>query len=595
MAGQALYQANRIGPALKTGYDQFAWVRKSYGFMAREYGGRHYGQSSDGIKRPVNLLNQFVDTIIPNLLNQRPKIIGRSKIAQLRGEAELVALGLDLLWKDMDLVDRTHQIILDALLSPIAVAKFGLRAGADIVKIGERGHMLGQPYMARVSPDDFVADPAARTLEEVCWQAHRYRVPRIYALESGIYDPAAIEKLTPLGRGDRSDERSDVEQLSAGKDKERFAAQEYIELWDVAIRNEDQWLIGTLAGMKGGDVEPMWVNIDGEPFEFDGSDSGPYEILTFHRMPDNLPGVSPAMSWLDLHEATYKLYRKMIGQAMRAKKNAVYTRSAKDDALTLKEAEDGEMIAVDNAEGIKEIETGGVQEQGFVMLQSMQTQWNVAAGNPELLSGAGVQSDKATGQQILQANASTRLAFMKDKVWRFTNAIHKHLAGYLMSDPLISLPLPYRIEGGEYVDVVYDSATRRGDSRQLVFETELSSMVGSDPAIALKRKIEGLNVLAQFVPMAGAINLQALARQIGREIGWDDIDEIINDMERQAMLMGAIPPNGMAQPAGMYGAPRPDGQMGAGPRQGVGGGPNERAGMVRGAYGVGAEMQGAMA
>jgi hypothetical protein len=593
VAGRALYEPAKMGPALKTGYDRMDWVRKSYGKMVRSYTGRHYGDAGGG-KSPVNLLAQYIHTVIPNLLNQRPRNIGRSRIAQLQGEATLVAIALDLLWEDLRLVDRTQALILDGLLAPWGVAKIGLRATEDIVKIGERGIMLGQPYVARVSPDDFAVDPAARAIEEFCWQAHRYRVPKEYALESGIYDADAIQRLEPMGKGEHGKPKSGVEEISGKSDKDRYAAQEYIELWDVAVREEDKWLIGTMT-MSGGQVEPAWVNAGGEPIEYDGAAEGPYELLTFSRVPDNAPGLSPGATWLDLHEATDKLYNKMINQALRSKQNFAYNRAASDDAMTLAKAPDGEGIAVDNVDTLMPITTGGVAKESYEFLSSMMGMWNNSAGNMQLLAGNDIQSDKATGQQILQANANTRLSYMKDRVWRFLNAINTRLATYIVTDPLIQAPLPYRLPGGEMVDVVYDAATRKGDMVQMTFEVELASMTGRDPDIALKRKMEALDKLATYVPLAGAINLQKLARQLGREIGWLDMDEIVNDLEQQALYMqagiGQVPRAGMPGAGGQMGDP--GAAPGASPTAGVGG-INERAGMVRGAMGVGAEMQGAM-
>lgn len=600
MAGLTLLNAETAGTALDAGYSRLKWARDSYGKMTMEYAGRYYGAKPKGRKRPVNLLAQYVHTIIPNLLNQRPSHIVRSRLAALRGEATLLGMALDLLWTDMGMVDRIHALILDALLSPIAVAKIGLRAGPDVCKVGERGIMLGQPYVCRVSPDDYAADPAARSIEELCWEAHRYRIPKQYALDCGIYDADTINRLQPLSKETKgeNDDRSGVEDASGsgGGDPERFSAQDYIELWDVAIRNEDQWLIGTLANQSELNTR-AWINIDGEPIEFEGDAAGPYEHLNFHRVPDNLAALSPGMTWLDVHEAVDKIYNKMIQQALRTKRNFAYNRTAHDDALTLGAAPDGEGVAVDDVNTLKPIDIGGVVGDFYPMIDSLTGMFNASAGNMQLLSGSGVQSDKATGQQILQANAQTRLGFMKDRVWRFINALDRRLGGYLVTDPLIKLPLPYRLPGGEMVDVTYDAATRRGDAAQFTFESDMATMVGRDPEIAMKRKLEALQVMEGLIPaaQAGIINLQALARQVGREVGWTDMDEVFNDVENQQMLGAAIGPIPTAAPGGAGQPGQPGAIPPGGPEAGVGQMPNRRAGMVRSAYGTGAEMQGAVA
>ena len=123
---------------------------------------------------------------------------------------------------------------------------------------------------------------------------------------------------------------------------------------------------------------------------------------------------------MDLHEAIDKLYWKMIRQALRAA-DADFQPGAHDDARRSKEAADGDHLEVDDVNQHKVLDFGGVQKDAYPFIGSLMEMWNNAAGNMQLLSGSGLQTDKATGQSILQANA-TRLGFQKDKTWRFAAA-----------------------------------------------------------------------------------------------------------------------------------------------------------------------------
>jgi len=612
VSGSRTQDPANMAKALDAGYKRLKWARESFARNCRERAGRHYGAKKDNKPRPVNLLSQFVETITPNLLNQRPKHSCKSRMAELRGEADLLAMAVDMLWEQQNLVDLVQDVIQDALLSPFGIAKIGLRAGEDIIKIGDEGIMLGSPYVQRVSPNDFNIDPAARSLREAGWMANRYRICKEYALDSGIYDPDAINRLVSMQNSGQSTADSKVETLSVGGDN-RFEGTDLIELWDVAMREENRWLIGTISAVDG-TFSKEWVNAGAKLLEYNGDAAGPFEILTFHRIPDNTPGLSPGSTWMDLHEAIDKLYWKMIRQALRARQMQISSRGAHDDALTLKEAADGDHLEVDDVNQHKVLDFGGVQKDAYPFIGSLMEMWNNAAGNMQLLSGSGLQTDKATGQSILQANAQTRLGFQKDKTWRFCSSLSRRLADYCLTDPEIKLPLPYKTMNGQTYTMYYDAATRQGGpmgklaleqivqatlqgkdvakieeeaKAHFIVEVDQNTMVGRDPELVVQRKLETMGILAKmgvpFLPIP-------LARQIGRDIGWTDLDEAIGDIDNQAMLAGAMgmapmqaPPAGQVPP----GAPVTPGMP-----QVAAAGPQAQAQQGMQAYGRGAPQRG---
>ena len=88
--------------------------------------------------------------------------------------------------------------------------------------------------------------------------ANRYRICKEYALDSGIYDPDAINRLVSMQNSGQSTADSKVETLSVGGDN-RFEGTDLIELWDVAMREENRWLIGTISAVDG-TFSKEWVN-----------------------------------------------------------------------------------------------------------------------------------------------------------------------------------------------------------------------------------------------------------------------------------------------------------------------------------------------
>ena len=88
---------------------------------------RHYGAKKDNKPRPVNLLSQFVETITPNLLNQRPKHSCKSRMAELRGEADLLAMAVDMLWEQQNPYGSGAGCDPGRPAVPFGIAKIGLR------------------------------------------------------------------------------------------------------------------------------------------------------------------------------------------------------------------------------------------------------------------------------------------------------------------------------------------------------------------------------------------------------------------------------------------------------------------------------------
>lgn len=536
----------------------------------QEYLGRWY-DDGDNKKRPLNLLAQYANIIVPNLVGRLPSNSPKARNPMLRFEATLLGLALDDLQERLDLYTFYRMMAFDAIFSPCAICKVGIKAGAELYKIDGRSYDPGAIYVSPIDFDDFGFDPTAKNRESVGWERHQYYPILQDVLDSGVFagKEDLLISLPKMGqRTQSSDEHPSDRNEDLGPD--RYAV-DRICLRDYAIYEKGRTRIVTMAGGKAAESQTEFL----ADVEFEGPDGGPYEQLCFNPVSTAYLGVPPVAFIRDIAEAGERITNKMIRQAERAKQVFVYSKSASDDAMTLRKAADGDAVGVDNAESVKPIVYGGVDPQNYDFSAWMNQQFNNLSGSAQMLSGTEKIADTATEAQIMQANASARLREMKDRMESFMDRVTARLGWFLTVDPLIKLPLPYRLPGGETVEAVYSAEEREGCWYDFNFKVRRGSAVGIDPMVRIKRIGDMLTILQNFIPLgqAGLVNIPGLGRLLGAEYDVDNLDEILNDpmlMMQLQSIVGAIPgvPNpqlpGMA--GGMPGAPMLPGgpQMGGG-------------------------------
>ena len=107
-----------------------------------------------------------------------------------------------------------------------------------------------------------------------------------------------------------------------------------------------------------------------------------------------------------------------------------------EDAETLRQASDGEVVGVNNPDAIQEKRMGGIDQQNFgFMLQSKQL-FSWLAGNLDSLGGLGASSETVGQDAMLQASNSRRLSAMQDQVLLFTKKVLSDFGYWVWTDPL---------------------------------------------------------------------------------------------------------------------------------------------------------------
>lgn len=503
--------------------------------MLKQYAGRRYDYT-DGMHKaePINMIFQAVQALIPGLVYNTPEAKIDTENLQLRNFAQVFELAVNHLVKRIDLRDTLRAVLVDAIFG-LGILKVGLTFGNE-VSIDGMLHDIGQPYADRVSLDDFVIDPAARKWEEAVFTGNRYRLPLDYVRTCGLYENT--DKLRAKYQEYGSDHKAENLSNGSAGEEEIYEMVEYVELYDLYIPQDNVTVTIPCTAAEG--IAPLRV----VPWE--GPRRGPYELLYFHYMPDNIMPISPASVWMDVHEMINTQARKMKNQAERAKTVLAYQSTAAKDAQNIVESGDGQTVQVDHIDGLKEFHTGGAEDDGYKWLAALKGIFSDISANSDLLGGLGTpNTSTATEGSILNANAQTVLGDKKEQMYSFVGHVFEKLAWFLWTDPLIEQQLARRDPQNGDVQEVFASDAKQGDFFDYAFNVVPMSMARQDPQVRQQKVIQFFTQFwfptAQMAMQQGLIpNVLGAAKMLARELELKGIDELYSAMNPQTM-QGLIP------------------------------------------------------
>lgn len=537
----------RVQLAAHAGFKRMRNFRSARLMFIRSFVGPYYDKDHGNVgAEPLNLIFNAIRVLVPNLVSNFPKHNVATEFLAYREYANLLGLALDFNSKQIEIVETYRRWIVDALFT-MGILKTGIADSGKAINFGDNFIIdPGEIYTANVDFDNFTFDPTIRgDLREAAFMGDRIIVPRREVLESGLYNNALVEQLPNVharpesGRG-RS--VSDLSRSNIGTDAFLEQEIELLELWVPAAN-----AIVTVPGASNVFFED-YLRVD----DHDGDSTGPYTFLSFTPpVPNNPLPIAMVGIWQDLHTMANKMAVKIMDQASRQKDITVYKPSAADDAVELRDASDGDAVAVEDPDGVRVMSYGGQarsNEGHVIMLQSW---FNMMAANPQGIGGQDLRADSATEANILNQNANIGLSDMNDLIY-IAGAKEARKRAFLMhTDPLINIPLvtrePLQLAGGtqmQEVQVFLTPEARRGDFFDFAFEFQQDSMKKVDHTVRLQRAFDfGVRILPTAVNaavMASQVgipfNLPVYLRKMAEAAGIDWLDEVFFDPNFQQRI-----------------------------------------------------------
>ena len=488
----------------------------------RELVGSHYSDNGAKDKVPINLLELAINIYMQRLAAQSPKAEVTTDYAQLKEICTRAEIGGNQYLEDMKLGDTLQSAVMGGILCQ-GVVKTGLRAKSE--KRGGEDLLISKSFAAYVSLDDWVQDMTASDDEGSQFEGNFYYTTVEDAEEMF---PEFVGKFEEVDKQtqDNEDKAHNISEEGEGQ-REEF--QSRVRLIDIYLPKQKLVLRCSTNDDDNDPIKKVLADID-----WSHRKRGPFHKLAFMKIDNNAIPVAPAMHWRDIHDLSNRLFRKLGRQADRQKTVTGVRAGADEDGNRLIDANDGDMIKLDDPQATKEYKYGGIQPQSLGFLVMVRDLFSYMAGNLDVLGGLGPQSETLGQDRLLSASASMRIQKMQKTTILFAKEIIEDIFMYMWEDPLYNPTLTKKVKGFDdvAVQVPFGPDDRQEEFLRLNIDIEPYSMQHTTP----EAKLQGLRtilteIVAPFLPMMQAqgiaIDMEMLFRKVSKLGNIPEINDII--------------------------------------------------------------------
>lgn len=511
-------EIKRLRNASRYSYTKLLPFRTKRLEWLKQFATNNYGENAANRKTVMPYLTLGVQIITRLLAANAPQCLVTAKAQHLKDQVANWEIALNQLLRDIEYQGLQDAAVLDAM--------FGL----GLLKLGQRpdykdGRAEPRIFSDVVDLDDWVHDVKARRWVECAFMGHRYRLDLEDAKQDPRFDSKVAGKLEPTpvdpsrdGGGERAENISG-DDTEEGKDAQ---VHEQVELCELFLPKEK--LLVTYA----------WYDEDAQPLavqKWTGPAHGPYHRLCFEQVPSNVMPLPPVALWYELHELSNVLWRKIGNQATRQKNYTAYRASGSQDAERIKGAKDGEMIRMDDPEGVQERSAGGVDPRNLALAIQLKQFVSFFGGNWESLGGLSPQADTLGQDQLLKASSSAQIEKMAERVVAFDRAVIRDLAWYVAQDPDYTMDIKKGPEGYE-VPVKFQPGAKGERWLDLNIDIEPYSLRHNTPQMRLNTIMQitqGLLLPAMPLLMEQGIqvDMAGLLRLISKYSNTPELEDIL--------------------------------------------------------------------
>jgi len=519
---------SRLTKAIEADYRSLEWVRNLKRGLVESYAGSGYGKPRSPRKEKlVNLALQTVEANNIGLVAQRPRVLVSTHRPELKYFAKLFTVTLNDYIEEIGLEFTFGRCVMDAQFG-MGILKLHLTESAMEL---DRWADPGLPYASNLPVDNFVFDTNAPCWESVRYAGDSYRMA--YSdLDHPMFDPAAVQWLVASKRSEDDDRTS---RLSRGNESSQDELEEMVDLTDIWFPREGRIYTFPLASrgqfqIKGPPVAAM---------DWEGGERGPYPILSFLDVPDNIIPTSMLASLAPGERLINNILRKQGRQADRHKEITTFPAGAEEDMRKIINTSDGGTANVNNPEQIKQLFYGGVDPRNQAFVGSMLQLHNAAAGNPAGKLGLGAQAPTASQEQIIQGRIGSKDASMQYKVLDFSCRTIRGLAQMMWNDKALYRQAQIPLDGSTYsINAAWMPGDREGSFKDYQFE--VYSMAYQSPE-------ERVAKVTQFVTQLYA-PLAQMFREQGKTLDLEEFVDMYAEFENLPQLKDCIRSAGPVTP-----------------------------------------------
>lgn len=493
--------------------------------LIREYAGPAYGDSTQK-RKYLNVTAMMVDAYMMMLAANRPRVEVTTRMQSLQAYAKHYSVGLNNLLEEIGLEFTVRRWVLDAFFS-VGIVKVHRKSSREVEFENNIWMDPGTPFASNVSLDNFVYDMGAKSWGEVRWAGDMYRIPLddIKAgVERGVYDPEVAESVVATSKYHVKDDR--VEEFSRGNETDLDDFMPMVDLADIWIAREKKVYTFVVDKRSSFCIKKKPL----ASMDWLDTTSGPYHVLGFGDIPDNIMPVGPAVHMDELDRLINQIMRKQARQAMRQKDHVIFGPTSADTAKRMQKHPDGGMYAGD-ASAIANVSEGGANAANQQFLINLLDLYNRFSGNVETMLGLGAQSDTVGQEQLIHDASNRKVGAMQSRVMDATRRLISALAFELWNDQFMVIAGQIDVAGYQ-VDATLKPGDRAGNFWDYNFEPNVYSMSYRPPvqqADMLMSLMERVYMpLQQNIAMQGGIiDVAVLNEELASKLDADYLRNII--------------------------------------------------------------------
>lgn len=527
----------RLTDAVDSSYSELRPFRETSLETIKQYCGSHYGKLDKDMRRvPVNYIQLATEIYLQSIVPVLPQYLVRTPHYGLRPSAKNLQLAVNHVCNEVKLYDSFRMAVFQSFFS------------MGIIKTGTAIYDCGtyidkaMPYGDFVSFDDFVFDTDAKRFEECSFTGNMFRMDYEEFMDSDLYKNKDKVKTTEYTL--RESEDTIAALSTSGEQRRRY--REQVELWEIFLPRENM-----VVTIPTGGIEAL---VREQPYQ--GYETGPYHLLRYNQITDNVMPVAPTSLWKDMHDLGNELFIKLSNQSRRQKTVMGYGAAAKDDAGRIKSASDGDIIAMNNPSEVKEFRFGGPDQAQMGMFLQVKDLFNWFGGNIDLLGGLSPSASTATQDAQLGTTASKRLEVMRQFFQTFSGSVGRSIANEIWYNPTIDLPLVERLpNSGIELPVEFSTDSLEGDFLDYNLEIDPFSLVHLSP----QERLNAMGGIMERFILPALPLLQQQGATINGEEYIQTVAQYANMPELRNIISFANPQNLMSQDEGpvMPSAPSP--------------------------------------
>jgi len=495
----------KLHTAIDWSVKQLDTPRKNRVSAIKDLVGKHYTANGSDAIMPVNALKLAIDVYVRYLAARKPRGMFSSRVQGFEPVAKNFELAVNQIPDEIKLGNTLRQIVIEALMSPMGVAKCGLHTSGSVL-----GYAYGEPFVDCVTLDNYFFDLSAKTWDQVQFEGNDYW------MEFEDFKEWIDEK-------DRKDIKSDPHEI-LGEDgqtvAESITANSTADVYRERIWLRDVWLVAERKlityGVKS---KKVFSVVDYAPDMPD-----PYIKLWYSLVPGNLLPLPPVASWRDLNELANALFRKLGASADAYKEVLVFAGGDDAGAIAYKGARHGDGI---NAGGMKQPETwsaGGIEPKSLVFYQQVKELFSYFTGNMDSLGGLAPATQTIGQDKLLAEAAGAQLRDMADQTVEFVRNIFKALAYYEWTNPIKTRTLKKNV-AGQIIDVDWTQEAKQGNFDYYDIDIDVYSLQDDSPGMRLQKL--GVVMQQYVLPLMPAI------QQVG---GYFDVESLMRTVSKYSNL-----------------------------------------------------------